>query len=162
MASQAINLGGQPTLYRPEFARQAKKLTLLGATDIQLADFFGVTEQTLTNWKHAHPRFFLSLKVGKANDMSVERSLYRRAVGYSFDSVKVFCNAKGEVTEVPYREHVPPDTTAMIFWLKNRKRSEWSDRVDVNVTVDFSAKLAEARGRVTRQIEAESVVQEPL
>ena len=62
----------------------------------------------------------------------VERSLYSRAVGYSFNSEKIFCNKDGEVTRVPIVEHVPPDVTAQIFWLKNRKptsgatSSRWS------------------------------------
>ena len=69
-----------------------------------------------------------SLKAGKADaDDRVERSLYSRAVGYSFNSEKIFCNKDGEVTRVPIVEHVPPDVTAQIFWLKNRKPSEWRD-----------------------------------
>jgi hypothetical protein len=51
-------------------------------------------------------------------DARVEQSLYQRAVGYSFKSEKVFCNKDGEVTRVPIVEHVPPDVTAQIFWLK--------------------------------------------
>jgi hypothetical protein len=57
----------------------------------------------------------------------VEQSLYQRAVGYSLNSEKIFCNKDGEVTRVPIVEHVPPDVTAQIFWLKNRKPSEWRD-----------------------------------
>ena len=57
----------------------------------------------------------------------VERSLYSRAVGYSFNSEKIFCNKDGEVTRVPIVEHVPPDVTAQIFWLKNRKPADWRD-----------------------------------
>jgi hypothetical protein len=57
----------------------------------------------------------------------VERSLYSRAVGYSFNSEKIFCNKDGEVTRVPIIEHGPPDVTAQIFWLKNRKPTEWRD-----------------------------------
>jgi hypothetical protein len=47
-------------------------------------------------------------------------SLYNRANGYSYDAEKIFCDKNGKVTRVPYREHVPPDVTACIFWLKNR------------------------------------------
>ena len=57
----------------------------------------------------------------------VERSLYSRAVGYSFNSEKIFCNKDGEVTRVPIVEHVPPDVTAQIFWLKNRDPAHWRD-----------------------------------
>jgi hypothetical protein len=47
-------------------------------------------------------------------------SLYNRANGYSYDAEKIFCDKNGKVTRVPHREHVPPDVTACIFWLKNR------------------------------------------
>jgi hypothetical protein len=50
-----------------------------------------------------------------------------RAVGYSFNSEKIFCNKDGEVTRVPIVEHVPPDVTAQIFWLKNRDPAHWRD-----------------------------------
>ena len=47
--------------------------------------------------------------------------------GYTHDAVKIFQH-QGEPVRVPYREHVPPDTTAAIFWLKNRRPEEWRDR----------------------------------
>jgi hypothetical protein len=72
--------------------------------------------------------FLGSLKAGKEEaDDRVERSLYSRAVGYSFNSEKIFCNKDGEVTRVPIVEHVPPDVTAQIFWLKNRDPAHWRD-----------------------------------
>jgi hypothetical protein len=60
-------------------------------------------------------------------DDRVERSLYNRAIGYSYDAVKIFCDKNGKVTRVPCREHVPPDVTACIFWLKNRNPAKWRD-----------------------------------
>jgi DNA-binding XRE family transcriptional regulator len=119
---------GRPTDYRPEYAEQAEKLSLMGATDMQMADFFDVSEQTFNAWKHRHPKFLESIKVAKeVADKNVERSLYRKAMGYEFESEKVFCN-DGSVTRVPIREIVPPSDTACIFWLKNRKSAEWRDR----------------------------------
>jgi hypothetical protein len=52
-------------------------------------------------------------------------SLYNRANGYSYEAEKIFCDKNGKVTRVPYREHVPPDVTAWIFWLKNRDPAHW-------------------------------------
>jgi hypothetical protein len=73
---------------------------------------------------------------GKAEaDDRVERSLYSRAVGYSFNSEKIFCNKDGEVTRVPYVEHVPPDVTACIFWLKNRDPAHWRDAWQLDATL---------------------------
>lgn len=121
---------GRPTDYKPEHAKQARKLCELGATDVELADFFEVHVSTIYRWQAKHEKFCEALKAGKdAADERVERSLYHKAVGYSFDAVKIF-NASGTPLEVPYREHIPPDTTAAIFWLKNRRRDEWRDKQD--------------------------------
>jgi hypothetical protein len=119
---------GRPSKFKPEFIEQARKLAELGATDREAAEFFDVDERTLHRWKHENPAFCQSLKVGKETaDARVEQSLYRRALGYSHDAVKIAVNAQGEVTQVPFTEHYPPDTTAAIFWLKNRKPGEWRD-----------------------------------
>lgn len=118
---------GRPTDYRPEYCEQAAKLCALGATDDQIADFLGVAMSTFYLWKHAHPEFSESIKTAKEiADDRVERSLYHRAVGYQTDAVKIF-QYEGSELVVPYRENVQPDTTAAIFWLKNRKPEQWRD-----------------------------------
>lgn len=122
--------GGRPSSYREEFAKQAGKLCKLGATDREIAEFFGVVERTVSNWKAAHPKFLQALKTGKAEaDERVERSLYHKAIGYTFSSEKIFmpAGAKKPVRAATV-EHVPPDTTACIFWLKNRRPDEWRDK----------------------------------
>ncbi len=124
---------GQPTKYKPEFCEQAAKLCKLGATDRELADFFGVRESTLNNWKVAHPEFMEALKRGKdESDNRVEQSLYRRALGYSHDAVKILMTKDGDVYREEYVEHYPPDTVACIFWLKNRRPDAWRDKFDVD------------------------------
>jgi hypothetical protein len=124
--------GGRPSSYKPEYAEVAKKLAWFGATDRDLAEAFGVAISTVGQWKIQHPDFLAALKAGKDEaDDRVERSLYARAVGYSYDAEKIFCS-NGEVTRVPYVEHVPPSDTAMIFWLKNRRPDQWRDRREVN------------------------------
>jgi len=120
--------GGRPSSYKPEYCIQAKKLCDLGAIDKQLADFFEVSTQTLNAWKEKHPEFLASLKDSKAHfDARIERSLAERALGYSHMEDKIFNNS-GEALIVSTMKHYPPDTTACIFWLKNRMRSEWCDK----------------------------------
>lgn len=126
---------GRPSSYKPEYAEQAIKLCRLGATDVELADFFKVDRTTIWRWSNQHEEFCNALKTGKeAADERVAHSLYHRAIGYTFDSVKIF-NANGVILEAPYREHAPPDTTAAIFWLKNRRPDEWRDKQSVEGTV---------------------------
>lgn len=124
---------GRPSSYKAEFAEQAEKLCLLGATDADLASFFKVSEVTINAWKTRHPDFLKSLKVGKAEaDTRVERSLYHRATGYSHPEDRIF-NNNGAAMVIPTTKHYPPDTAAGIFWLKNRRPDEWRDKQDVNL-----------------------------
>ena len=142
--------GGRPPSYKPEFVEQARKLAMLGATDREAADFFEVAEGTVHRWKHEHPEFCEALKVGKATaDERVVQSLYRRALGYSHDAVKIM-SYEGEVITEPFVEHYPPDTTAAIFWLKNRRPDEWRDKavVEHDVSDDLAAAIAEGNARV--------------
>lgn len=123
---------GRPSAYEARFDRMAYRHTLLGATDKDLAKLFEVTEKTLNTWKQRHPTFLQSLKAGKDEaDANVTVSLYRRARGYSHPAVKIFCSKDGKVTEVPYIERYPPDSTALIFWLKNRRPEQWRDKTEV-------------------------------
>jgi hypothetical protein len=120
----------RPSKYKPEYAEQAAKLCKLGATDAQLADFFEVSVSTINLWKLEHAEFSESIKVPKAEaDERVTQSLYRRAMGYEHDEVDIRV-VGGEVVQTPIRKHYPPDTTAMIFWLKNRQPGEWRDKVE--------------------------------
>lgn len=126
---------GRPSEYRDEYAEQARKLCLLGATDADLADFFAVSDRTIYRWQIKHSEFCQALKAGKVEaDERVERSLYHKAVGYTFDSEKVFQH-QGAIVRAETREHVPPDTTAAIFWLKNRRPTEWRDKASIDLTI---------------------------
>ncbi len=121
---------GRPTAYKKEYNLQARKLCLLGAVDKELADFFGVSEVTLNAWKQKHPTFLKSLREAKVeSDSKVVRSLYERANGYSHHEDKIFVH-EGEELIVPTVKHYPPDTTACIFWLKNRQKDKWKDKHD--------------------------------
>jgi|APGre2960657404_1045060.scaffolds.fasta_scaffold62212_2 hypothetical protein len=127
---------GHPTAYKPEYAAMATKFCLLGAGDEDLARMFDVSVATINNWKHAHPEFLESIKEGKdIADAEVAAKLYHRARGYSHQAVKIVADAKtGMEHIVPYTEHYPPDTAAGIFWLKNRQRAKWRDKVDQEIT----------------------------
>lgn len=139
---------GRPTEYREEYPKQAEKLCKLGATNADLADFFGVAVRTIDRWIGEYPDFCRAVKATKgAADERVTRSLYQRAMGYTFDSVKIFLpkGARKPVL-VPYREHVPPDPTSMIFWLKNRQPAEWRDKQEVSHGV--TEEMAEVMTRI--------------
>jgi len=131
---------GRPSSYKPEYAEQAYKLCLLGAVDKEMADFFGVAESTFNLWKKEHKEFSESLKRGKIfADANVADRLYQRAMGYEHDDVELKVvslggNMGSEVQECEVRKYYPPDTTAAIFWLKNRKKDQWRDKQETEIT----------------------------
>lgn len=133
---------GRPTSFKPEFIEQAKKLCAMGATDMELADFFDVDVATIYRWKHSHQDFCDALVVGKeVLDNRVERSLYQRAVGYSYNSEKVF-HFQGLITRAPVIEHVPPEPGAAMSWLKNRRGDVWREKSELDVNVnDFASAM---------------------
>lgn len=126
---------GRPTSYRPEYADQSLKLCRLGATDKELADFFGVVESTINEWKIHQPAFSESLKAGKGlADAEVADKLFKRATGYEHAAVKISASPDGKEHVTEYIERYPPDTTAAIFWLKNRRPDVWRDKVQQELT----------------------------
>jgi hypothetical protein len=125
---------GRPSKYKEEYAEQAKKLAEHGFTDEEMADFFKVCVSTLYLWKTKHIQFSDAIKIGGSPcDDRVERSLYQRATGYIIKSEKVF-NASGTVLRAETFEHIPPDTGAAIFWLKNRRKEQWRDKTETGFT----------------------------
>ena len=118
---------GRPTDYDPSFCQIAANACIRGATDEELADELGVSARTIYRWKLQHAEFCQAMDIGKEMcDKRVERSFYNRAVGYTYDAVKIFQNAGAPVI-VPYKEHVPPDVAAGKFWLTNRNPEAWRE-----------------------------------
>ncbi len=124
---EKTSVGGRPTEYRPEYCKIAAEMALAGSTDEEIASALGVNASTIWRWKGRHEAFCKALQWGKDNcDERVERSLYARAVGYTYDAVKIF-QYEGSPVIVSHKEHVPPDVGAAKHWLSNRKRNEWAD-----------------------------------
>ena len=100
-----------------------------GLTDKQIAHNMGITQQTLNKWKKKYSSLFESLKRGKeVVDREVENALYKRALGYEYEE-KIF---EGDELKRVVKKQMPPDPTSMIFWLKNRKPTEWRDKHEVD------------------------------
>src|ERR1700756_5415466 len=98
---------GRKSIFRPEYILIAKACARFGATEEEIADELHINHATLDNWKKKYPEFLGALKAGKeASDDRVEDSLYRLAIGWN---------------------GAAPNVTACIFWLKNRRPSEWRD-----------------------------------
>lgn len=108
-----------------------------GLTDEQIArEKIGIHPATLCEWKNRFPEIDEALKKGKAPvDTQVENALLKRARGYITQEVKEYRDENGEITQTVIRTfEVAPDTTAQIFWLKNRRPDRWRDKHEVQDT----------------------------
>lgn len=102
-----------------------------GLIDEQIAENAGITPSTLYEWKKKYPDISEALKKGKeVVDIQVENALLKRALGYSYKETKIEETADGDKVTVTVKE-VVPDTTAQIFWLKNRRPDKWRDKQDI-------------------------------
>lgn len=154
--SMEKHAGGRPTKFQYDHTMlAAKRLYELGQTDKQICAALEITEATLTNWKHEHEEFFASIKSAKEKaDDRVEKSLYKNATGYNYKAQKPMTvsdgNGDGSHIELAeYTEHVPAQTVAQIFWLKNRRPDRWRDRQQIEhsgeIDIPISDKKKELR-----------------
>jgi hypothetical protein len=171
------------SLYEPEFCEKVRSLCKLGATDKDLALFFDVSYNTIENWKKQHPEFFVKILRGKQEaDVEVVEHLHTNAIGYDYyEEVAVKLkdtdyDEKGKVTAVRERvetvrvlRHQPADTTAQIYWLKNRRPAEWRDAKQVEITASENLEptqqgdslLAELQSRGFVEIDGEYKIINP-
>lgn len=106
-----------------------------GLTDEQIASNIGVNRGTLYTWMNQYPIIRNALKRGKeVVDIQVENALLRRALGTTIEEVVTEVDSNGKKHKKVTTKEVPPDTTAQIYWLKNRRRDKWKDKWDVELS----------------------------
>lgn len=144
--------GGRPTKYNEKYhVPWARGLAMRGATMEQIAEEFEIAMSTLYEWRDKHPEFREALNSSREKaDMGVERSLYERAMGgRSKETKKVIRVVDGQPVVERIEEverELAPDTTACIFWLKNRNPKLWRDRQDIQVNESDDAAIKEFIG----------------
>ena len=109
----------------------------------QIAENIGINPATLYDWKKKYPEISEALKKGKeVVDIEVENALLKRALGYEYTETKT---EEYLVEGVPVKrvtktvKEVVPDTTAQIFWLKNRRPGQWRDKHDMELSGEVKA-----------------------
>lgn len=123
---------GRQSTYQDDFADQVFKLCLLGATDSETADFFGVSESTINRWKDQYPAFWESMRAGKVRaDAEVAHSLYRRATGENIIIEKAVKKDDGTYEIMSLKQFVPGEVQAQRLWLLNRSKANWRDKQDI-------------------------------
>ena len=128
------------------------RLASLGMSIPQMGKVLGIEPRSMASLIEGDDKFYLAYAEGKREpDMMVQRSLFRKACGYEYQEVTVteHLDADDQLinkTVVTRNKHQSPDTSAAVFWLKNRMRSEWQDTFHSAVSLRDRAELA---GRLT-------------
>lgn len=112
-----------------------------GLSEKQIAHNIGISQGTLIRWKKEYPKILHALKKNKeVADRIVENSLFKRANGFEYTETteeRIFNPLKNKfemVVTKKVNKVVLPDTTAQIFWLKNKKPDVWQDRRQIEST----------------------------
>ena len=109
-----------------------------GLTNEQIANNIGINVKTLYDWKKKESNISNALKKGKeVVDIEVENALLKKALGYTIMLRKQKVTKDGDVVDIEEEVHIPPDTTAQIFWLKNRRKQQWRDKIEYEKTQDI-------------------------
>lgn len=112
-----------------------------GLTDEQIADNMGISTSTLYDWKNKYSEISEALKKGKEIvDIQVENALLKRALGYSYSEVTTEKDGN-KIKQKITKKQVIPDTTAQIFWLKNRRPDKWRDKPPIDDSNATEAEL---------------------
>ena len=99
-----------------------------GLIDEQIAKNMGIAYSTFKEWKKKFPDLSDVLKRSKeVVDREIENALFESAKGFVYEEEAV--TNTGEVVTV--KKYSKPNVTAIIFWLKNRKRNEWRDKQEI-------------------------------
>ena len=141
--NEAPRRRGRPSKYKKEMIEQVFEFSLLGLTNQAIADFFGITLTVYDSWMVYNEEFADARNRGRdAADAKVARSLYKKALGFSYDETYEQYNADGELirTEITHKT-VVPDTQACLKWLALRQRDKWADVSKSEHTVRYSGEV---------------------
>ena len=122
----------RPTKYNPKYHDPwIKGLARRGCTMEEIAAELSVAPSTLKKWVAENPELKKAVDHGRLlADVAVEDSLFARARGCTIRKKRKVKDGD-KTREEEWEEEVPPDTTACIFWLKNRDPERWRDRQEL-------------------------------
>jgi len=129
--------------YRPDYVAQVQELCRVGTTDTMLADHFGVSRETIINWKKTYPEFRAAVLNSKKNaEIEVTASLYQATLDrvitlrQAIKCKEIYYDENGKRVEkerveiVEVEKHIPADFRSQQFWLRNRNPKQWNEKYD--------------------------------
>ena len=112
------------------------------------------------DWKNKYPKISEALKKGKeVVDIQVENALLKRALGYDYQEQRIEKSDKDGTKIIQTIRHIPADTTAQIFWLKNRRPDKWRDKPEVSALPNDAIKedgLSQSLREMAEELESDA------
>lgn len=156
------NTGKFDKWLKEENLKKITEWSKLGLFDKQIAKNMGISLATYYLYKKKYPKIQEAIEEGKeVVDIEVENALLKKCLGYNVPVIKCFkiknikYNENGkkieeteEIVEHEEEMHIPADTTAQIFWLKNRRPKEWRERVEVETNTEELNKVTELLNKI--------------
>lgn len=141
--SDKKNKAGRPSLYEPDVhPKQAfVACSKMGAKKEDLAELFSVHRDTITEWMSKHQEFSAAVKIGRDewDTNKAEVAMQKIVTGYDYIEATEVKDKDGNITkEVVTTKHVPPNITAIMFWLQNRAGRRWKNvrKIEAKLTTD--------------------------
>lgn len=137
---KVVRRRGPDSQYAEHYLEEARELSMAGLTTSEIARELRVDRSTLYKWARLYPEFDVVMRgVPEAANERVVRSFYEQAVGYHYVEQQVIKVKNGDsesVEVVDVERYQPPNVTAGIFWLKNRRPHEWRDVKQIEADVN--------------------------
>lgn len=145
----SVSLAIAGSKYCKALDRRANGLALLGYTNEDIADHFGVDRDTVARWTVEYPSFRRAIDTARVDaNVRVVKAQYRAAVGFRARETKVF-NVDGDLKTIDVTKVYPPNVQAATLVLTNRAARHWKDRkvVDSGAAIDLAELVKEAISR---------------
>lgn len=125
-----------------------------GGNDADVADYLGISVQSLFVWKHKYPEFAkIVADTKEVVDRKVESALLKRALGFKCEERKQTIKNGIVIREEIVEKNILPDVTACAVWLNNRKPDDWKRNRDIvetsngNDTIQINVIKAQKKSR---------------
>lgn len=150
---------GRKSKYNEDFPLMAQDFARRGMIDTEICAKLGISVATYHEYQKLYPEFLKAIKEGKAPvDVMVENALLKRALGFEYEEVHAEFRPKdvndkkaNPIVVKKIKKMVVPDTTACIFWEKNRRPGLWKDKHNLDVSGSVNLKVVSAVPRPKRK-----------
>jgi transposase-like protein len=158
VAKKKKHPGGRPTVYKPDYARQAQYVIEdSGFSMYKLAKLFDVARRQIYHWMEKHEEFRHGIETGRTvfDGTKIHKSLVRRATGFAFTETTREPDKEGKLKIVrTVKKHLAPDITSIKHWQSNRDPANWSDKQELDINQKTEIEMSDEDRKIAKSFSA--------